>query len=422
MKETYPSLSLQERDRRWKLVREFMKTRELECVILAGLNSPQEHERYLANDRQHGIVVFPLEGEPIYLVRSNMYVVANIENLRRGDTSWIDDWRGGATGEVLVRVLKEKGFDSASIGVVGLKGLDIILEPEGWIPYALWAYVLDSLPNATFSDITRPFIDMVLVKGEEELRLVRQAAHIGEAACEVMLRVTKPGVSESDIYFAIMQAIQDNGGSAPLGLIIHSGKENPSWGNPRWLTKGERPRTVQKGEHVLVEMFPTYGGLQTQQQMTAALQPIDPMVEQLAQAAKRSNEIGLKMLRPGNSFEEVCDAMEEPIAEAGFWHLTPLIHSINPLHLISQRQVGMIDNLPGIDHINPEHWQKGEYKGIRARPITGGDTEIQAGMCFAMEPNACRGKQRVNIGGSVIVTDHGVENLNKLATEMRIAD
>lgn len=421
MKKTYPSLSLQERDRRWKLVREFMKTRGLECVILAGLNSPQEHERYLANDRQHGIVVFPLEGEPTYLVRSNMYVVANIENLRRGDTSWIDDWRGGATGEVLVTVLKEKGFDSASIGVVGLKGLDIILEPEGWIPYALWACVVDSLPDATFSDITRPFIDMVLVKGEEELKLVRQAAHIGETACEAMLNVTKPGVSESDIYFAIMQAIQDNGGSAPLGLIIHSGKENPSWGDPRWLTKGERPRTVQEREHVLVEMFPTYGGLQTQQQMTVALKPIDPVVKELAQAAKRSNEIGLTMLRPGNSFEEVCDAMEGPITEAGFWHLTPLIHSINPLHLISQRQVGMIDNLPGIEHINPGHWQKGEYKGIRARSITGGDTEIQAGMCFAMEPNACRGKKRVNIGGTVIVTDHGVENLNKLATEMRIA-
>lgn len=422
MKESYPTLSLNERDRRWKLVREFMKTRGIECVILAGLNSPQEHERYLANDRQHGIVVFPLEGEPTYLVRSNMYVVANIENLRRGDTSWIDDWRGGATGEELVRVLKEKGFNSASIGVVGLKGLDIILEPEGWIPYALWAYVLDSMPHATFLDITRPFIDMVLVKGKEELELVRQAAHIGEMACEAMLRVTKPGVNEREIYSAIMQAIQDNGGSAPLGLIIHSGKENPSWGDPRWLTKGERPRSVQKGEHVLVEMFPTYGGLQSQQQMTVALKPIDPVVQQLAQVAKKSNEIGLKTLRPGIKFREVCDAMEEPIAEAGFWHLTPLIHSINPLHLISQRQVGMIDNLPGIEHINPEHWQKGEYKGIRARPINGGDTVLLAGMCFAMEPNACWRKQRVNIGSTVIVTEKGAEELNTLATEMRIVD
>ena len=81
----------------------------------------------------------------------------------------------------------------------------------------------------------------------------------------------------------------------------------------------------------------------------------------------------------------------------------------------------MIDILPGIENYNPAYWQKGEYKGKRARPMTGGDVVIQPGMCFAMEPNACRGKMRVNIGGTVIVTEDGVEVLTLRTEEQDVA-
>ncbi len=43
-------------------------------------------------------------------------------------------------------------------------------------------------------------------------------------------------------------------------------------------------------------------------------------------------------------------------------------------------------------------------------------------MVFELEPNAQRGKHRVNIGGTVVVTESGVEELNHLATNMLIAE
>lgn len=419
MEKLNPTFSLKERNRRWQSIREFLEKRELDCLIFGSLNAPQQHERYLSNEYRYGIVLFPQEGEPVYLVRSNMDVVSNMENLLRGQTSWIEDWRGGATGETLVDAIKDKGFESANIGVFGLEGQGIILEPEGWIPYQTWDYVLKNLPNANFTEVTKPIIELILVKGEEELAMLRHGAGIGEMACEVMMDVTRPGVNEGEIYTAIMQEIRKHGANS-YTLIIHSGDENPSWSPPRWLSTSETPRTVQKGEHVLVEMFPSYGGMETQQQMTVALHPVSSKKQELADVARRSLEIGLEMLRPGVTFEEVCDAMEEPIQEAGCWHLTPLIHSLNPLQLVSQRQVRMIENLPGLEDYNPAYWQKGEYKGGKARPMTGGDVVIKPGMSFAMEPNACRGKMRVNIGGTVIVTDNGVEELNTLANEMKI--
>jgi len=61
-----------------------------------------------------------------------------------------------------------------------------------------------------------------------------------------------------------------------------------------------------------------------------------------------------------------------------------------------------------------------KYVGIQSRPAKEGELVIQPGMVFAFEPNACKGRRRVNIGGTVIVTENGVEELNKLAAEMRV--
>jgi antitoxin (DNA-binding transcriptional repressor) of toxin-antitoxin stability system len=41
-------------------------------------------------------------------------------------------------------------------------------------------------------------------------------------------------------------------------------------------------------------------------------------------------------------------------------------------------------------------------------------------MVMELEPNASKGMNRVNIGGTVIVTKNGVEELNKLASKMRV--
>jgi len=43
-------------------------------------------------------------------------------------------------------------------------------------------------------------------------------------------------------------------------------------------------------------------------------------------------------------------------------------------------------------------------------------------MVFVLEPEAGRNRRRVKIGGALIVTQNGVEELNKVPTEMRVVD
>lgn len=409
----FPQLSLAERDRRWSLARELMKEEGLEGLIIFGSKGREQLDRYLTNDRSGGIVVFTLKGELVHLAWTVFDLPSHMESSLRGEASWVEDMRVGASGVGIVGVLREKGLANAAIGVIGTQAGGPG-EFEGWAPYATWKYVLDELPKARFRDVTLPFLERIWPKSSEELALVRRAAEIGEEASREMLRLCKPGVSEAEVYAGVMDVLFRNGANGSTSsyvtpLILHSGPDNPSWGAPMWLLRPQPPRILREGDLVLSEIFPRYGGLEAQIQMCVAIPPVDPVNRELAGVARRAYEVGLKMLRPGNTFGEVVKAMGGPLAEAGAWQLTPLIHSLNPLFWIGLTGVG-ISALPGI----------GRYKGVAPEvpAVRGADMPLKEGMVFAFEPNACKGKQRVNVGGTVIVTAQGAEELNHLPTSM----
>lgn len=408
----YPTLSLQERDRRWARTREFMKTEGLDCLLIVGLESRQQLQRYLTNDHTGGYVIFPRDGDLTYLAWTASRVTSHLQAVSQGDTPWIGDSRVGANGRTVVAVLREKGLDRSTIGVVGLGGSGG-RETEGWIPYAAWRQILEGLPDATFSDVTQGFAELGLVKSDEELDVIRRAAAVGEKAAEAMLKVTGPGVSESEIAAAVMSVIYRHGAAGERGyIILHSGPDNPSWGPPLWLIRPERPRVVQAGDVVQAEIFPKYGDLEAQVQMSIALKPVHPLNGECAALAREAYEAGLEALRPGKTFAEVAEAMAAPLLRKGAWNLTPLIHSLSPAIAVGGRGQGLAQ-LPGI----------AKYQGMESLPIarvTRGDLVIRKGMTFEFEPNACMGKHRVNIGGTVIVGDEGVEELNSVSTEMRV--
>ncbi|MDP2643654.1 MAG: M24 family metallopeptidase [Desulfobacterales bacterium] len=410
----YPGLSKKERNRRWQRVRELMRDRGLACLLVFGLKGREQFDRYLTNDRTGGIVVFPLEGDLVHLTWTVFDVVAHLESALRDEESWVRDIRVGATGDTVVKVLREKGFDRAAIGTVGLT-IYGAGEREGYVPYKTWSCILDNLPQADFQEISTAFAQLVAVKSTEELQLVRRAAEIGELAAEAMLQATRPGASESEVYTAAMSQLflhGANGSTSPYisPMILHSGPDNPSWGAPMWLFRGQPPRVLKKGDIIQAEIFPRYGGLEAQLQMSVALEPLDPVNRKCADIARRSYVAGFKALCPGAAFGDVVHAMEEPLRQAGAWHLTPLVHSLNPLSWVSGTGVG-IENMPGIE----------KYKGIGPSPVIGADVKVQPSTVWVLEPNACLGRHRVNIGGTVVVTENGPESLNVLPNELRMA-
>ena len=145
--------------------------------------------------------------------------------------------------------------------------------------------------------------------------------------------------------------------------------------------------------------------------MSVALKPVHSVNLECAEVSRRSYEVGLKSLAPGKKLKEVAEAMDVPLREAGCWHLTSLIHTLSPL-VTAVPSAERSEQLPGIQN----------YKSLQipADPLPGEDLIIKSGMVLELEPAACRGTHRISIGGTVIVTEDGVEELNKVPTEMRL--
>jgi Xaa-Pro aminopeptidase len=408
-KNDFPTLSIKERDRRWEWTRAFLAERDLDCLLMFGLKGRERYESYLSNEWADGLVIFPRESDPVHLTWATTRVLRRIPKLKEGKVPWIEDIRIGQYGPTIISILRERGLGERRIGVVGLESRGPA-EGTGVISYNLWTQVLTGLPDAEFVEVSLPFALQMLVKSDEELALFRFACEIGERACRTMLDATHVGASEYEIYASIMQVIHSHGAfSVAPHLIVSVGANNLGWGHPLWALQGGQPRIVRSGDMVQAEIFPCYGGIETQVQLAIAIGPVNEVHMELAQVARKSYEAGVKVIRPGVTFQEVCDSMGAPVFEAGCWHLTPLIHSLAPLCLVSGTSVG-IEQMPGLD----------AYKGIGSSTVSGGDLVLKEGMLFELEPNACKTDHRVNIGGSVLVTSGGAEELNKIPTEMRV--
>jgi len=66
-------------------------------------------------------VIFPMIGEPVYLLWTANRVLIRLETDLRDEPWWMTDVRMGITGPGVVGALLEKGLDRAKIGVVGLE-------------------------------------------------------------------------------------------------------------------------------------------------------------------------------------------------------------------------------------------------------------------------------------------------------------
>src|SRR5258706_15319770 len=89
-----------------------------------------------------------------------------------------------------------------------------------------------------------------------------------------MADVTRPGVSEAEIYAEMMRETYRWGCDARYPFLsLQSGAANIGWGAPRWLLRAEPPRRVQRGDMVQAEIHTLYGGEGGRGRKSVALDP-----------------------------------------------------------------------------------------------------------------------------------------------------
>jgi Xaa-Pro aminopeptidase len=400
-----PTLSVTERDRRWQRVRALMREQHLDGLLVGGFRAREMYESYLSDDYNEGCVLFPLQGEPIVVTWAPLRVKRAQWSAARGHALWIEDYRVAASGKAVADVVEEMGLAQARLGIVGLRSI-APTEQYGSIPAAFWMDFSAGLPKAQMRDFSEEFSHLMLVKSGEELAQMRYAAAAAEAACRVVAEITEEGVGEEQVFAeASAEMLRHGIGLRYPMIVMNSGPATLSWGPPRWTTRGEAPRTLQRGDLLQMELMPLCGNQEAQVQMTVALDPIADLALKCEQVARASYDAGLQALKPGIPFTDVLAAMEEPLKTAGCWGYTPLVHSVAP-HFLN-----------GTTLVNREGVKLGVRLAGPPRSINR-QRVVEAGMVFAFEPNACLGEHRVNIGGTVIVTPTGCDPLNEIPTRV----
>ncbi len=376
-----PGVSLAERDRRFAISRQLMARLGLDALLIPGNGGGIGQPLYAywfsnLSSNNPWAVVLPREGEPAVLGAGAF-----------GGQPWITGGgrRGPPLNEWLVDTLREMDLGDANIGTIAVEpntfGLNEFSD-QGLMLYSVYSSLLENLPRAEFVDVTAEVTEMMLVKSAEEQPLYEAAAAVGEGLHQLMVDMARPGVSPLDYraeiakYFVLNNAVPD------VQALQMS------------------PRRIASGDVINSEYGITHGSAYVQVTLCIAVGEVSPETENLAAAAHECYDIGMEELRPGRTFREVIEPMEQVIADAGYWHGFPVLHSVRPVSLVGP--VGMGPPPAGYSE------------------ILGGDVEIQAGMPISFEPGARVGPQaQVKIGGMSFVQDDGVYMMNTLGTRLQ---
>ncbi len=177
-----------ERDKRFADLRRAMTENDIEVLLIAGKGhgwTGRGYFRYLTDFHlwgHDGIVLFPLEGEPMVSLTS-AGVAAKV-----GERGWISDCRGDwDVFPTIVDELNRRRLDGARIGLVGRQMI---------LPVGVYEGLVDGLPGAEFVNADVLMDSIRAVKSPVEISQIEDLWRMASEAMEVFVEELKPGMTQ----------------------------------------------------------------------------------------------------------------------------------------------------------------------------------------------------------------------------------
>jgi Xaa-Pro dipeptidase len=391
-----PQLSIQERDRRYKIVRAEMAQHGIDCLLLPANTGRWEQlqgdSRYLTTIGGFAtevFTVFPREGE----------VTAYIFNRAawwKQAQKWVADVRDGRNrwGQNAIERINELGLQKGTIGISGLAGL--FRAPEGIIPYSSVKAIQDAFPQAKIVNATEMMQEIRAVKSAEEVSMLERSAAIVEKTIEAMVEHANPGVSEKELYGAMVYAMLANGGELPTLFFLSAG---PGLTNSSFVPTDYR---IQKGDRIIDEIEAKYGGYAAQAVCPVVIGTPDNEYQKMIDISRACFDAILGAMKPGVTFGALFDVYKRTVEEQGkgkyLWN-HPMMHAR-----------GLGDDGPAL---------LGDKDLERFSKI-----QLQTGMTFILKPQVrpVEGKGRASLGDTVTVTESGARRLGKRELQLIVKD
>jgi len=308
-----PRLSIAERDRRWAAVRREMAARNLDAIVLWGW--PTMWDFYTANARylcpvggnaEFNVLIFPASGEPTCIIQMPTFVEG-----WRSAQDWVSDIRPRSKtwADSVAARLKELGLEKSKIAMDGLAGP---LDPDGWLPHSVYLRLRELLPGAGLGSLDDVLEKIRSIKSAEELGVLRQAAKLGDLMLATCRDTARPGVKDCEVYANMMRAMVANGGEEPT-LFLWACDKYP-YPHP---FRVPTTRPMEKGDLIICEMHPKFGGYFTHVERTFCLGEPEDQQLKIYEGCVAAYRRGLEGFGPGKTISTALEAVKDEIVSRG---------------------------------------------------------------------------------------------------------
>jgi Xaa-Pro aminopeptidase len=217
--------------------------------------------------------------------------------------------------------------------------------------------------------------------------MLERSAAIVEKTIEAMVENANPGVSEKELYGAMVHAMLANGGELPTLFFLSAG---PGLSNSSFVPTDYR---IQKGDRIIDEIEAKYCGYAAQAVCPVVIGMPDDEYQKMIDISRACFDAILGGMKSGVTFGALFDVYKRTVEEQGkgkyLWN-HPMMHAR-----------GLGDDGPAL---------LGDEDLERFSKI-----ELQTGMTFILKPQVrpVQGKGRASLGDTVTVTEGGARRLGK---------
>ncbi|MCP3741165.1 M24 family metallopeptidase [Rossellomorea sp. BNER] len=230
--------------------------------------------------------------------------------------------------------------------------------------------------------------ELRMIKDEEELEILREAAKFADFAIEVGVNEIEEGKTEQEIIAKIEYELKKKGISEmSFSTMVLTGKNAASpHGNP-----GDTK--IQKGDLVLFDLGVVYKGYCSDITRTVAYGEINDEQKKIYDTVLQAQLASLEKVKPGVTAKELDQTARDHIAQAGYGDYFP--------HRLGHGLGVSVHEYPSITETN--------------------DLVMKAGMAFTIEPGVyVPNVAGVRIEDDIYITENGPELLTKFPKELQM--
>ncbi len=244
-------------------------------------------------------------------------------------------------------------------------------------------------PEAEYPDASEVLEGLRLHKDPEEVRSMRKAVEIAEAALEATLPLIKIGMTEKELAGELVIQLFRHGSDPelPFAPIVSGG---PNSANPH---ASPTERKLQTGDLLVIDYGASADGYVSDITRTFSVGEVEEEFATIHKIVQDANAAGRAAGKPGVPCANVDSAAREVIEKSGYGE-----------YFTHRTGHGL-----GMEGHEPPY-MRGDNMQL-----------LEAGMAYTVEPGIyLPGRNGVRVEDDMVVTETGAESLTSLKREMRV--